>query len=486
MLNIIKLKKKIVKLNSIKSKGELVGNTRYYPPAVQEWRDSIFTFNKNTEKLIPVANNHIFNLIKSYFNMYSKQLEKKLKIRRFRKWKRRLTGNKIWVSKPELKHFNDKIIINLYIYNRQQTILLKKLSKLKIKWRKIKLSFRSRLYKSRLKYRSRLIHRSRLKSLSRLRSKSRVRRLAIYKSMLKFKRKKIKFKLKWKKIKFKLKWKKFSKKIEEKSTRFIDILAKTILLNKISNNKKNKIFSKLTKATILYIVENSGLNFLKKIYLREMLFLKSKQILMLNRLKFKSVFLIKIKSLIQAIYKKNIVFNIILLKTFNLDSNILAQIVTTKIKYRKNKPLRVIKASIRKSKVKGFNKTLLKNERKVLAGKQNYIVNNLNICDDYISNIYNHKLYNPNIKNMVLSSTKNKAIIGIKVQASGRITRRLIAQRAISKIRYKGTLKNINSSYRRLSTVILKGYEKSTLQYTQLHSKRRIGSFGLKGWINTN
>lgn len=429
MLDIIKLKKRTLKLNTIKSEGELTGNTRYYPPAVQEWKDSIYTFNKNTEKLIPVANNHIFGLIKSYFNIYSVRLEKKLKIRRLRLWKRRLTGNKIWISKPQLKHCNDKIIVNLYIYNRQHTLILRRLSKIKTMWKKIKVKLK-------------LFH--------------------IYRYKI-------------------IKWTRFSNKIDMK------IRDWSIRLNKIS--KKKNIFLKFKKSILLYIAKNSYTNLLKKMYVCDMLFFKHKQMLILNRLKFKNIFLENIKSLIQAIYKKNIVFNIILLKTFNLDSNILAQIVSLKIKYRKNKPLRVIKASIRKSKVQAFNKSLLKNERKELLAKQNYIIKNfiknINISNDYLSNIFNHELYNNDIENMVLSSTKNKVIAGIKIQASGRITRRLIAQRATSKIRYKGTLKNVDSSYRRLSTVILKGYEKSTLQYTQLCSKRRIGSFGLKGWINT-
>ena len=433
MLNIIKLKKKIINLKVIKSEGESVGNTRYYPPAVQEWKDSIYCFNKNSEKLIPVANNHIFNFIKSYFNIYSIHLEKKLKIRRLRRWKRRLSGNKIWISKPQLKHFNDKIIINLYIYNRQHTIIFKKLSKLKILWKKIKFFHRSRFW-------------------------------------------------------YMFKWIRLSKKIEKKATKLMYIWVWANILTKISN--KNKILGKLANSTKRYILKNSYLNLYKKIYLCEILFFKNKQMLILNKLKFKSIFLVKIKNLIQAIYKKNIVFNIILLKTFNLDSHIFAQIVTTKIKYRKNKPLKVVRTSIRKSKVQNFNKNLLKNERKELIDEQNFIIKNfiqnLNLCNDYLTNIFSNQLYNPDIKNMVLSSTQNKTIIGIKIQASGRITRRLIAQRATSKIRYKGTLKNIDSSYRRLSTVILKGYEKSTLQYTQLYSKRRIGSFGLKGWINTN
>src|ERR1700759_807813 len=41
-----------------------------------------------------------------------------------------LSSRKIIVSKPELKHTNDKIIINLYIFNRQNNYYLKKIRKI--------------------------------------------------------------------------------------------------------------------------------------------------------------------------------------------------------------------------------------------------------------------------------------------------------------------------------------------------------------------
>jgi hypothetical protein len=72
------------------------------------------------------------------------------------------------------------------------------------------------------------------------------------------------------------------------------------------------------------------------------------------------------------------------------------------------------------------------------------------------------------------------------MEASGRLTRRYTASRSISKLRYKGNLLNIDSSYRGLSSVLLKGNLKSNLQYTKLKSKTRIGSFGLKGWVSGN
>ncbi len=49
------------------------------------------------------------------------------------------------------------------------------------------------------------------------------------------------------------------------------------------------------------------------------------------------------------------------------------------------------------------------------------------------------------------------------------------------KVSYVGNLLNLDSSYKGLSTILLKGNLDSNLQYTKLNSKTRIGSFGLKG-----
>ena len=51
---------------------------------------------------------------------------------------------------------------------------------------------------------------------------------------------------------------------------------------------------------------------------------------------------------------------------------------------------------------------------------------------------------------------KYKDITGFRLEAKGRLTRRYTASRSVTKFRYKGNLLNIDSSYRGLSTVLLK------------------------------
>src|SRR5947207_2930665 len=85
------------------------------------------------------------------------------------------------------------------------------------------------------------------------------------------------------------------------------------------------------------------------------------------------------------------------------------------------------------------------------------------------------------LEKKVLSNIRYKHVTGFRLEVSGRITRRYTASRSVSKLRYKGNLLNIDSSYRGLSSVLLKGNLKSNVQHTKLKSKTRIGSFGIKG-----
>jgi hypothetical protein len=64
------------------------------------------------------------------------------------------------------------------------------------------------------------------------------------------------------------------------------------------------------------------------------------------------------------------------------------------------------------------------------------------------------------------------------------LTRRFTASRSVFKLRWKGSLKNFDSSYKGLSSVILRGHVKPNVQYSIVNSKTRNGAFGLKGWVS--
>jgi len=131
MLNILKLKLKNKSSVSIdKNNVNSVSQTRHYPPASKEWFNSIYAYNKNTTKLLPVADTVIIKLIRSYFNLYSRKLEKKLGSPRMRTWMRRLSTDRILVSRAEVKHTADKVYITLYLYNRQKIYILNKVKEI--------------------------------------------------------------------------------------------------------------------------------------------------------------------------------------------------------------------------------------------------------------------------------------------------------------------------------------------------------------------
>ena len=74
---------------------------------------------------MPIYDLNINLLIKSFFNLYfnpkflySKYLSAKA---------RSISLNKIFASKAEVKHTNNKAVITVYVYNREKISLLKKI-----------------------------------------------------------------------------------------------------------------------------------------------------------------------------------------------------------------------------------------------------------------------------------------------------------------------------------------------------------------------
>ena len=180
------------------------------------------------------------------------------------------------------------------------------------------------------------------------------------------------------------------------------------------------------------------------------------QLIFVNKSKFNYNYLQYLKKYLEKIYNKNVEFNLVNLRRFYLNSDILSESITIKIRKNRRKLLKFLNTLKRKVKVRN---------------KKNYqpVLNKFNSVD---------KKY---LEEVVLKNIKYKHVTGFRLETSGRLTRRYAASRSISKLRYKGNLLNIDSSYRGLSSVLLKGNLKSNLQHTKLKSKTRIGSFGIKG-----
>ena len=105
-----------------------LGETRHFPASTKEWFNSIYSYNSTYAKNLPSADKNLSKIIKSYFNLYfnRKFMNSKKIATRFR----RLSFNKIFVSKAEIRHTSEKVNITLYIYNEEKRLLIRKIKRL--------------------------------------------------------------------------------------------------------------------------------------------------------------------------------------------------------------------------------------------------------------------------------------------------------------------------------------------------------------------
>ena len=392
---------------------------------------------------------------------------------------RRLSTNRILVSKPELKHTSDKVTITIYLYNRQKTYLLNRLKKINSIFNFFKL----------------------LESDSRkpaLLSRKKTMNRKLSKEILKNVKKRVK-----------------------------GLMLKVSKEKKIAGSTSDKA-EKMVKENKFTRYENSFLkNLVSKSLGKEMLSLFFKQILYFNKSKFNSTYLDSFTRLIKKVYgQKAVDFNLVNLKYLHLNSYIFTETLATKLKNKKNRLLRVLTASLSRFKVPVENKLAtyddIYNRSKT---KQNLMLKDFSLAPrgklaglrpakDMLQEMLEKSSLrsSPDTLSCALSSPLNflpapqagegnrtgrtekeeliktvfdpikyKSVSGLRIEAAGRLTRRNTAARAVFKLRYKGNIRNMDSSYKGLSTVLFRGYAKSNVQYTKLNSKLRIGSYGIKG-----
>lgn len=199
-----------------------------------------------------------------------------------------------------------------------------------------------------------------------------------------------------------------------------------------------------------------------------------------NKYKFNILNLLYIKNMLSNIYNNIIELNIVNLKYLCLDGNILAVCIAKKLKNRNIRILRLIRLGLKLSKKPYIHEEHIyhsnNNSNKILLVEKNFNI--------YLNKVFLNKnikqKFNYYINRVVFYYLNNKIIKGIRLEGSGRLTKRLIASRAINKIAYKGSLKNNKSSIKGLSTIMLKGYVKSNLQYVNINSYNAIGAYSIK------
>lgn len=275
-------------------------------------------------------------------------------------------------------------------------------------------------------------------------------------------------------------------------------------------NKKNGSISNARE----YDIENHKKKYFKhyaaKSLRKEITSTYYRQLICFHKSKFEKGYLRPFTKLVEGVYNKRVEFNFVNLKYLYLNSYIFSNTLVTKLRNRKNKLLTVLRTSLQMFTLPSVNGLAVYNEiynrKKVLQNLRPYdlIQKNSNFkpasrfdilersllkldCYNFVSFFTDDLLKNyAYLTKDVFGLLKNKFISGARFEVSGRLTRRNTAARALSKLRYKGNIKNMDSSNKGLSTVMLRGHAKSNLQYSQLKSRIRIGSFGLKGWVSSN
>jgi hypothetical protein len=187
------------------------------------------------------------------------------------------------------------------------------------------------------------------------------------------------------------------------------------------------------------------------------------------------------------IYKKKVELNIIVLKNYYLNSSILLQIIETKLKksQARGRHLITVDRAMSRLRIPTLSGNKLQRLEKRNVDMQNVILDNSNIKNskDSLNQflLTNNSPSTKNIHKLVLKNLENKSMAGLFIKISGRLTKRYKAQRAVSTLREKGTLKNVHSAHTGLPSALSRGYSNINVDKTMLFSKNRIGAYGLTG-----
>lgn len=440
---------------------------KYEAPASKEWKNTAYFYDKNNLKNIPLNDININKMIKSYFNLHLKN--KFLGLKHMSLKRRHSLLRRIYVSNVEIKHTNNKAIITLYVINTQKNTLYKRYIKSKRFFESLKLNIlkiQQNLFENKIKF---------------LKDK-------LIKSLL-------------------------SNRFILKRTRVLEF--KFELLNKIMNYC-NLSFNEHIKKNIF-----NKLKFVRKINIIR----KHVYTYKINKFKFEEIyFLYKLNNILEKILNKKIEYNIINLKSLVYNTDIFTKALALKLRKRKFFVMRGINSIINRARFPKVNTIMERADLRKYKDanlvhnkyKDVHLLSNLGHSEDFfmfLRNMYNiHSKYlkshtlrltsegliNPSysltginnkkmektIKRLIFNSIKYKNMGGIRLEIKGRLTRRFRADRAVYKLKWKGGLKNIDSSFNNLSSVLYRGHFKPNVTYSIANSKRRIGAFAVKGWIS--
>jgi hypothetical protein len=262
----------------------------------------------------------------------------------------------------------------------------------------------------------------------------------------------------------------------QKYLAFIPIVSLRLLyMNKvlISKPEFKHTNSKVIITLYVYASKNQSFDWLYK-------FTGETKDIMLNELDYKKKF--DLSKLISKFYNKKVVFRIIQLRYLYMNSSILVEYLAILLGNRKISVVSSLSNVLSRVKIAIFNN--LRAECQNFKSNKNSLqklslLNNISSVS--VDNLKNNKLVNNYLlKNIILMSTFNKGITGLKVQIAGRLTRRSTAARSIFKVGQVGILKNINSSFLGNSVGVIRGHLKPNIQQAFKNSQTKNGSFNVK------
>lgn len=426
MLNIFK--SKINKKEEKKYLNEnIFFNGKDFPSSTREWKNSVYFFNKNALSLIPEASKLTIKLFKKYLNLYQSEIENKIRNVKLHNKKKKLSLNKIFVNRGEFRHTHNKVIITLFVYNRQKINYLYKLNK----------GYLNFIGKKMFKQDLILIKNRGLDILNKEIKKKNYIKSVLVKNLTN-------------KSKISTILNKNYEKIYYKN-----FLGKTLVKLILYLQYKQLIY--INKSKFEYTYLKGLINFIKRIFNKNVEF----NIINLKYFYLNSdIFTQPLSLKIQKNKGK-------LLKYF--------KIFIRKVKIP-SKNLNYI-----------LNDSYTGNNKKNIKNLLFNIIKNVDPLNNIIYKLYlkdgTDNKFN-SLKKTVIDSIKYKRVTGVRLEAKGRLSKRSTASRSLLKVRYKGNLKNGYSSYKSLSSVMLRGNFKSNLQYTNINPNSRMGTFGFKGWVS--
>ena len=431
-----------LKTVNLKSRYGTIGNMKYLPSFSKEWNNTIYSYNKNNLKNLPINDININKIIQSYFNLFFKKSGFVGFLRSKRLRERRTFLRKIFVSDAEIKHTNDKVKITLFTVNREKKNLKNKFIKL---YKKISFELLKRyiyLYKNYI-----------LNLYSYLNKKYIIRNEYFF-------------------------W--------------------------YTTKNKNYIKHKLNYLGIFLILNNLLLkkiwsSIIKNQYKKSIKLLRKYNLLYsLNHFKFNKLILLpKLSNLLGKILGKKIDYNIINLKSITYNTDLFTRILALKIKKTKGSHVRRILTVLNKAYLPKVNTIKERTKVQIWDNLDTLLTKykNLNIINNIsknssITNLLKENFEersgpnNENIYNVLYNSIKYKNMSGIQIEVKGRLTKRYRADRSVFTLKRKGGFKNVDSSFKGLSTVLFRGNTNSNTSYSFSKSKRRVGAFAVKGWIS--